>query len=64
MVSFWLANNCNQAEQIYSAYQLSLGDHIDSELLVVNQNNYYKCNLNYFTSINKKSRRLILFIIQ
>jgi len=39
---------------IYSAYQLSLGDLIDSELLVVNLNNYYKCNLNYLTSINKK----------
>jgi len=42
--------------------RLSLGEHIDSELLVVNLN-YYKCNLNYLTSINKESRRLILFII-
>lgn len=48
----------------YNAYQLSLGDFINSELLVVNLNNYYKGNLNYLTSIKKKSRRLILIIIQ
>jgi hypothetical protein len=44
-------------------YPLSLGEPIESELLVVNFNNYYKSNLNYLTSINKESRRLILFII-
>jgi hypothetical protein len=42
---------------VCSAYQCSLGEHIDSELLVVNLNNYYKGNLNYLTSINKESRR-------
>ncbi len=48
---------------IYSPaeYQLSLGDLIDSELLVVNLNNYYKCNLNYLTSINKKSSVDIIY---
>lgn len=49
---------------VCSAYQLSLGANIDSELLGRNLGNYYKGNLNYLTSIKTESRRLILFRIQ
>lgn len=49
---------------VCSAYQLSLGKNINTKLLGKNLDGYYKKNLKYLSSINKTSRRLILFRIQ